>query len=1074
MNCPNCEFENPPGFKFCGECGGPLTPPEDKSALAERRQLTVMFCDLVGSTALSEQLDPEEYREVLIDYQKACSDVVKRFEGYVARVVGDGLLIYFGYPQAHEDDAPRAIHAGLGMVAEVEQLGTRLKSEMDINLAVRLGVHTGLVVVGEMEAGDSRGPLDIVGETPIIAARMQDLAEPNSIVISDATLRLIQGDFNYQSLGEHTLKGISQPMEIHRVLHERAAHERTELDVATAQTPFVGREAELDQLLEHWKQAREGVGQSVLLSGEAGIGKTRLVQVLTEHIAEDSHTRLTCRSSPYFEFSAFHPLIDLLERWLQFQRNDSPEKKLNRLETALGEFDLPLAEVVPLFAELLSIPTDEHYPPLILEPQLKKQKTITSLIDLLVAVSQQEAVLLIFEDLHWIDPSTLELLDALIEQVSSSPIFLMLVCRPAFESPWSGRSFPVTISLERLSQSQVQNLVSELAGGMSLPEEVLEQIVSKTDGVPLFVEELTRMILESGLVVIEDDGYELAGPLPPLAIPATLQDSLMARLDKLSTVKEVAQLGATLGREFSYELLQAVSALDETTLQRELGQLIEAELLYQKGQPPDASYIFKHALVQDAAYRSLLRSKRQQFHQHIAQVLEERFTETVNNQPELLAHHYTSARLPEQAIPYWQKAGDIAFHHNGLIEAIGHLTKAIDLLSEIPETDDRNSREVDIRFILTNAYVNSEGYNSPKVVSQIEKIMELADYIDELPKLANVIDQAWAHYYARTEWEPALKYARQNLDMASKVEENAIFLSVGHNSHTANYGVLAKFEEGLEHAEKCLAVTTPELQQIELQLWGNSHLITSGSWRAYHLQHLGYADQALQQMNQTLEHAREQNPYALCFGLGLTCSVVVFLQDWEYLRKQAGELMNVSQEYDLGMFIAVGMIYQGFVSVLDGHKEALAMIIQGVETCASVEFNIFLPFQNALIAEAYASLEDNDNALQSINTALEQCSQFQSHNFEAEINRLKGTYLSSLKSNPEEIEAQYMKAIEVAQQQKAKWWELRATVSLCRLWQSQGKVPEAKEKLLAVYDWFTEGFDTVDLKAAKALLDELA
>ena len=1078
MNCPNCGFENPSGFKFCGECGKHLIPKESKSGdiseRAERRQLTVVFCDLVESTTLSEKLDPEVFRNVLLEYQKASSEAVKRFEGYIARIIGDGLLIYFGFPTAHEDDARRAIHSSLGIVAEIEKLHSRLQKEMDISLAVRIGVHTGLVVVGEMEAGDSRGTLDIVGETPIVAARLQTLAQPNTVLISSTTQHLIRGEFNCHALGSHTLKGISQPMDVYEVLNERAAHERTELDIAARSTPFVGRETELDQLLEHWGHARKGSGQAVLLSGEAGIGKTRLVQVVTERIAGDSHARLTCRCSPYFEFSAFHPVIDLLERWLQFQRKDSPEEKLKQLETVLGEFDLPQDEVVPLFAELLSIPTTDHYPPMMLEPQLKKQKTIKSLIDLLVEMSKREAVMLIVEDLHWIDPSTLELLDMLIDQVSSYRIFLMLVCRPAFESPWSERSVPVPISLERLTQPQVENLVSELAGGMSLPKEVLEQIVSKTDGVPLFVEELTRMVLESGLLVEGEDSYELVGPLPPLAIPSTLQDSLMARLDKLSTVKEVAQLGATLGREFSFELLKAVSPLDESTLQRELGQLVEAEMLYQRGLPSDASYIFKHALVQDAAYRSLLRSKRQQFHQHIAQVLETRFLEIVQAQPELIAHHFTAAGLAEQAIPYWQKAGELAFQHNGLIEAVGHLTKALAELIELPETDDRNSREVDIRFILTNAYVNAEGYNSPNVISQIERVMDLADYIEELPKLANMIDQAWAHYYARTEWEPALKYARQNLDMASKVEENTIFLSVGHNSHTANYGVLAKFEEGLEHAEKCLAATTPEIQQIELQLWGNSHLITSGSWRAYHLQHLGHTDQALTQINQTLEQAREQNPYALCFGLGFANILGIFRQDREYLRQQVKELMDVSQEYDIGMFIAVGMPYQGFLSVLDGQEEAIEIIIRGVETCASVEFNIFLPFQNALIAEAYSRFEDNNNALTSLNTALELCQQHQSHHYEAEIYRMKGDCLLSLKSKSEEVEEHYMKAIVIAQKQKARWWELRATVSLARLWQSQDKVSEARKKLSAIYAWFTEGFDTVDLKEAKTLLDELS
>src|SRR6266853_567821 len=649
LACAACGFTNEPGEKFCGGCGTPLAgpaaqptqtaqhpaPPAVQSHQeapppvargtpeAERRQLTVLFCDLVDSTVLSSQLDPEELREVVRAYQETCAKVIARFDGHIAQYLGDGLLVYFGYPLAHEDDAQRAVRAGLGMVEALGQLNTRLAEERGVQLAVRLGIHTGLVVVGEVGSGTRQEQLAL-GETPNLAARLQGLAAPNTLVISATTFHLLGGFFACQPLGTPLLKGLAQPLAVYRVLYESMARSRLEAASRTGWTPLVGREQEIGVLRERWAQVKEGAGQVVLLSGEAGIGKSRLVQVLQAQVAAEPRAWLTpCQCSPYHQHSALYPMIDLLERVaLRFDREESPQQKMGKLEGFLVQYGLPLAEAVPLCAALLSLPLPADYAPLTVSPEQHKQQTLHVLVTILRRIAAQQPVLFIMEDLHWVDPSTLELLSLLVDQGPTARILALLTFRPDFSPPWTGRSHLTQVTLPRLPRRQAAEMAGRVAHGKTLPAEVMEQVVAKTDGVPLFVEELTKMVLESGLLQEREERYELRGPLPPLAIPTTLHDSLMARLDRLATVKSLAQLGATLGREFSYALLRSVAALDEATLQSELRRLVEAELLYQSGFPPQATYRFKHALIQDTAYQSLLRSTRQQYHQRIAQVLE--------------------------------------------------------------------------------------------------------------------------------------------------------------------------------------------------------------------------------------------------------------------------------------------------------------------------------------------------------------------------------------------------------------------------------------------------------------------
>jgi len=665
---------NPPEPQSVVESARPVQeaslPVEFYTPEAERRQLTVMFVDMVESTALSGALDPEDYREVVRAYQATCSEVIERFDCHIAQTLGDGLLVYSGYPVAHENDAERAIRVGLGILTAMQTLNERLEQDKGIRLAVRVGIHTGPVVVGEVGAGPRQEQLAL-GEVPNVASRIEGLAEPNTLIVSDATYRLIQGFFDIEALGEHDLRGVSQPIAIYRVLGDSGIQNR--LDVASIRglTPLVGRESEVTLLLERWEQTRDGNGQVVLLSGESGIGKSRLVQVIKDHLAEEPHTRLECRSSPYFTNSALYPIIDMVQRTLRFQVDDTPETKLDKLEQNLRQYRLPLEETVPLFGALLSLPVPEdRYPALNLTPQRQRQKTLEAIFAVILELAEQQPVLFILEDLHWTDPSTLEFIELLVDQTPTASVYALLTCRPEFQPSWSHRSYLTEMTVHRLSRYQIVQMAEQVVGEKRLPNEIVQQLVDKTDGVPLYVEEMTKAVLESGVLTETNGQYEFAGSVSSLAIPATLQDSLMARLDRLETAKGVAQIGATIGRQFSYALLQAVTQHDHETLQQQLDRLVDAELLYQRGQVPHTTYTFKHALIQDAAYQSLLISTRHQQHHRIADALAEHFpevrTERIRNSKAIFrvspglvnrVHRLDSPRVDADAPPSAPRGG---------------------------------------------------------------------------------------------------------------------------------------------------------------------------------------------------------------------------------------------------------------------------------------------------------------------------------------------------------------------------------------------------------------------------------
>jgi class 3 adenylate cyclase/predicted ATPase len=1106
--CPQCQSVLPPEARFCMSCGHalaavsyPLSPPASDSTQpvaqqergadqptlwaaplagssvheAERRQLTVLFCDLVGSTALAGQLDPEDWREVVRAYQTACAEVIGRFEGHIAQYLGDGLLVYFGYPQAHEDDALRAVRAGLGMVEAMDTLRLRLMQEWGIRLSGRLGIHTGLVVVGSMGGGDRQEQLAL-GDVPNIAARLQGLAAPDTVVLSAATYRLVQGFVACDDLGVQTIRGMVAPMRLYRVLGESGAQSRLDAAVRRGLTPLVGREAEITLLLERWAQAQNGQSQVVVLSGEAGIGKSRLVQELQARVEQEGATRLVLRCLPDHQQSALYPVIEHLQRLLRLHREDTPEAKLDKLEHILQEYGLPLQEMTPLFAALLSLPAPVHYPPLHLSPERHKQQTQAALIAWLVAEAERQPVLAVWEELHWADPSTLEFLELFLEQAPVARMLTLLTYRPEFHPPWASRSHYTQLTVSRLTRPQVEEMVGWVTGGKKLPAAVVEQIVAKTDGVPLFVEELTKMVLESGLVREANSGYVLSGPLQPLAIPATLQDSLMARLDRLLTAKGIAQLGAVLGRQFSFELLQAVSQLDEATLQRELHQLVEAEFLHQHGSPPQATYMFKHVLIQEAAYQSLLKRTRQQYHQGIGQILAARFAETVETQPELLAHHYTEAGRIESAIVYWQLAGERAVERSAHVEAVMHLTRGLEVLQTLPDTAQRAQQELHLQTALGPALIATKGYAASEVEHAYARARALCQQSGETPGLFSALRGLWVFNEARAEYQTARQLGEQLLTLAQTLQDSMLLVEA-HRALGNTLFWLGEFAAARTHLEQGMALYDSQQHRSLAFLYGTDPGVVCLSYTAWALGLLGYADQALQKSDEALALAQRMSHF---HSLALALTWAIYLHqargELQAVQERVEALVSLAAEQRFPYWLALGTILGGWVlSQQRQAAEGIAQMHQGLAAYRATRAELFRTYWLALLAEAYGAAGQVQEGLQALDEALALVDKNGERYWEAELYRRKGELLlqSGVRSAEPGAEVCLQQALAVARRQQAKALELRAALSLSRLWRQQGKRAEVYQLLVEVYGWFTEGFATADLQEARALLDEL-
>jgi class 3 adenylate cyclase/predicted ATPase len=1020
---------------------------------AERRQLTVMFCDLVDSTALAARLDPEDLREVIAEYHRAVAAVVAQFDGFVAKYMGDGVLVYFGYPRAHEDDAERAVRAGLGVVDAVDRLDVE-----SVKLQARVGIATGLVVVGDLIGEGSAKEQSVVGETPNLAARLQTMAEPAAVVIAAGTRRLLGDLFEYRDLGAVEVKGIAGLVPAWQVLRLSAVASRFEALRGSALTPLVGRVEEIDLLLRRWVRARTGGGQVVLISGEPGIGKSRVTAELEGRLHAEPHIRLRYFCSSYHQNSALYPLVDQLARASGFVADDPPAARIEKLEALLARA-APPDEDVALIADLLSLPASDRHPPPNLSPHRKKERTLEALIRQLDGLARQRPVLMVFEDAHWVDPTSRELLDLTIERVRNLPVLLIVTFRPEFQPAWTDQPQVTMLTLNRLDGRDRGALVARIAGGNALPDAVVDQIVDRTDGVPLFIEELTKSVLESGV--------------PLVGIPTTLHDSLMARLDRLASVRQVAQIGAAIGREFPYPLLRAVSRLSEDELRAALSRLVTSELVFQRGTSSDAVYIFKHALVQDAAYGSLLRNVRQQLHAQIAEALEASFPEVMHDQPEVLAQHYDGAGLVEKAVAYWGKAGQRSAARSATVEAAAQLQKGLDQLVKLPDTPARQRQELEFQMRLGAVLLAVKGHAAPETGRAYARARELWERLGSPSELVGIPYGESFHLAFVGQLDRAQDVAQDLLRLSSH-RNDSTGLVLGHYSAGRNLLFAGRFASSRSHLEEAIALYDPNSHRSLVHQIGIPPLEASKAYLGIVLVCSGFLDEGLGRSSAVIAEARElAHAPTLVSGLVLSIVALWLVGDNAALDERVNELIVMANEHGFPLFRAVGTTVRGWLETTNGNvTEGLSLLERGSRAYRATGAVLWTPYLLALVAEACDIAGRVDKALALLDEALQITDKTGERWFAAELNRHKGELMLQ-QGHAEAAEELYCKALSIAREQKAKLWELRAAVSLARLHRDQGRRTKARDLLAPIYGWFTEGFDTPDLKEVKALLDEL-
>jgi class 3 adenylate cyclase/predicted ATPase len=1056
-------------LRFEDGSGRPAT--EKVLSVAERRQITVMFCDVVDSTALSTRLDPEDLREVLGEYQKCAAETIGRYDGFVARYMGDGVLAYFGYPHAHEDDAERAVRAGLAQIEAVRHLQTLERLE------IRIGIGTGLVVVGGLPGIGETQVWEIAGETPNLAARLQGLAEPNTVVIDSRTRRLVGNLFEYRDLGAAELKGFAEPVRSYEVIQPSFMESRFEALHAAQLTPLVGREEEIELLGRLWAQAKAGSGRVVVISAEAGIGKSRLVEAFRDNVEGERYTRLRYFCSPHHQDSALYPFIGQLERAAGFVRDDTHSVKLDKLEALLAS-KAPLEGDISLLAELLSLPLDNRYPPLDFTPQGRKEKTFEALLRQFAGLARRQPVLMIFEDLHWADPTSRELLDLTVEYVARMPVLLVTTSRPEFEPPWTGQPHVARLSLRRLGREESGELVCGIIGtSAALSSEMVEEIVNRTDGVPLFLEELTKAVLETANSGNDaSKGVVSFVPTTSSAVPATLQASLMARLDRLgSTAKEVLQFGAVIGRDFSYELLAAVGQWTEWELRSALGRLVAAGLVFQRGMSPRVSFLFKHALVQDVAYSMLLFSLRRSLHGQIARTIEEQFPDAMQGRLETLAHHFTEAGLIEKAVGYWCRAGRQSVAKSGFVEAITQLRTGLRLIAHLPDTRERKQLELELQVTLTGALTVVKGYAHPDVAASSSHARSLISETGGTSTITHfsVLRGLWAADFVGGRPKAALNHANEFLSLAQSQTDSRMS-AMGHWLVGRVLIAIGDFRAATSHLERAVASYRAGKDWTFDPRLGADIGVTSVATWGLALWHQGYPDKAGRAANEALGRARQlSHIHTLVYALLILSLAMISARRTVEAEELANELVAHSDEHRFALFSGFGQIFQGWALAQRGHgRAAVQRIREGLAAAEATGWRNHEPGFLGLLAEALTLTGAIDDGLTVLAEALATAEESGARGADAELHRLRGELLRRLPSpNSTEVEGCFRAALLVARQQGTLGNELRAAVSLARLLSEHGRLGKARDVLAPVYNRFTEGFDTPDLQEAKTLLE---
>jgi class 3 adenylate cyclase len=1036
---------------------------------AERRHLTVMFCDLVGSTALSARLDPEDMQDLLRTYFVRVDDIVGSHGGFVARYLGDGALIYFGYPHAHEDDAERAVRAGLALVDGISEL-----TAADERLSAHVGIATGLVVIGDLVGAGEAQERGIAGETLNLAARLQGLADSGAVVIADTTRRILGDLFELTPLAPSSLKGFAEPVLAWRVIGEGRAESRFEALHGTRVTPLVGREEELDLVLSRWRQVKEGSGHVALISGEPGIGKSRLVLALRERLQGESKALLSYACSPHHTNSALFPFVTQLERAAGFAPDDAQEDRLDKLETLLRETAAKPDNAVALFADLLGLPIGSHA--LVgMSPLQKKGLLFRAFLAQIEGLAVRGPVLVVLEDVHWLDPTSRQLFDQMVERLQCLPVLLVATFRPELSPPWTGFPHVTLLTLNRLAQAQARSLVERITGGKALPPEVLAQILARTEGVPLFAEELTKVVLESGLLRDVGDRYVLDGSLPPLAIPATLHDSLMARLDRLAQVKEVAQIGACIGREFDHDLLAAVVPLQEVDLVAALDRLIEAELVFRRGIPPTSTYIFKHALVRDAAYQSLLRKSRQELHANIATALERGFPHTLEARPELVARHFDEARLFEKAVEYWLRAGRLAAARSANVEAIAHLRSGLVSLAALPPGEPRSRLELSLQLALGGPLLATKGFASSKVEAVYQRAQELSRELNNDKDLFAAIRGLGYVYHVRANLREGTQLIDEVLDLARRIGDPTTLAEACHSAGAQTFH-LGTFQAAHDWYQQSIEAGDYR-GRFHSEIYGINMGVFCREYLSHCEWHLGYPDRALQTAEEGLALAREvAHPFSIALALDYLAMLHQFRREPEAALRSAAEARSLCLEHRFDYYGAWSALVRAWaLAELGSLEEGLAAYGAALHEFSETGAELRMPHYLCLLAAIQRKAGRRAAGLRLVAKAAQIAERNLESWYNAEIERERGELLllDSSDDAREEAVAAFRQAIHIAADQGAKMLELRASAALARLWARCSERKKALDVLTPIYDWFTQGFDTPDLHRARTLLGEL-
>jgi class 3 adenylate cyclase/predicted ATPase len=1073
--CPACGAENLRSNKFCGDCGAPFartpTPPATASATSnqfeisasradtsgERRHLTVLFCDLVGSTAIAAQLDPEEWRTIVADYHRSAADAVGRFGGYVAQYLGDGIMAYFGWPEAHDNEAERAVRAGLAILGAIVKLNEEPGRP---RLSGRVGIDSGAGVVG---ASAAKGA-DVFGDAPNIAARVQAAAEPDTVVITGATRRLVSGLFVVEERGTHALKGIDRPVNLYRVVQPSGVRGRLEAIAASrGLTTFVGRDEELRLLMNRWERVLDGEGQVTLIVGEAGIGKSRLVQRFHEQIGETKHLWAAAAAGAFFQNTPFYQVGDLIKQFLHFDEDNRPEDILIRLERVVERSGLRPAAAIPLIAPLLNLAIPPEYPPLSIPSEQKRRRLLSTLVDWVLGFARLSPVAIVTEDLHWADPSTLELFALLGEQGATARLLLLYTARPEFRAQWSPRAHHTQISLNRLNAQNVRSMIAEVTASKALASATIDAMIERTGGVPLFVEELTHAVIEAG-----------AGAAA-LAIPATLHDSLMARLDRLGQAKEIAQTAAVIGPEFSYELLNAVHPVGEAELQTSLTKLADAQLLYVNGIPPNATYRFKHALIRDAAYETLLKSKRRDVHRLVAKMIDTEFPVIKEAHPEVLAQHWAEAGEIDQAILSWEKAGRRALEHSANTEAIGHLRKGLGLLKSVTNPLTYARHELSLQIYLGLAQMALKGYAAPEVSAAFTRALELSEENSAAPDLYPALSGLLRSHYVGAELHKARDLGLKWSQLVQRTQDPIFLLETGRLLGSTSF-YLGELGDARTHLERSTSIYDPVDHGSMALQYGTDPGVASLCYLSNLLWCLGFPDQALIRSQQSLALASRQAHQVSFAGAWHFASLLHhFRGEVVTARERAEAAISFSTKHGFEFFAALGTIDQGWALIRQSQvAEGMTQIERGMFAYKSIGAQLWWPFFLSLLASAHLTSETAKQGLALISEANDIIDRTAERWWLPELWRLEGELLLKEDSD-NEVEAKHRldQAIVIAKEQQSKSLQLRATISLARLLRDNGGHDEARVMLAEIYNWFTEGFDTTDLLEAKALLDEL-